>query len=321
MSAHKPKVVVLDQAFGNVDHERAMAKEWGAHFAEHQCTTESETIDASRGATVVFVNFAPVTDAVLAALAPGATVIRYGVGYDNVDVAAAARRGIRVANVPDYGIETVADHTLALLLSCLRRVTEYTSAIKADGWIPPGGLGAIKGFRQTTVALVGTGRIGTEVARRLQPFGFEVLAFDPYADRSLSHNWTWVDDLDELFRRADCISLHCPLTPATRHLVDAAAIRKMREGVVIVNTSRGGLIDTGALEEGLRLRVIGGAALDVHEVEPLPPGSELRTFENVLLTPHTAFYSTASLDALQRLAAEEAGRALRGDPLRSPVVP
>lgn len=321
MRSEKRKVVVLDQAFGGVDDERAMAQEHGADFADHQCETEAEAIVAARGAHVVFVNFAPVTDAVLKAMAVGATVIRYGVGYDNVDVEAATRRGIRVANVPDYGVETVADHTLALLLASLRRVTEYTTAIKKDGWIQPGEVGAIKGFGQTTVGLIGTGRIGSEVARRLEPFGFEILAFDPYGDRSVARPWTWVDEVDELFRQADCITLHCPLTPATRHIIDAAAIAQMRAGVAIVNTSRGGLIDTAALEDGLQRGVIGSAALDVHEVEPLPGESMLRTFDNVLLTPHAAFYSTASLAALQRLAAEEGGRALKDLPLRSPVVP
>ena len=176
-----PRVVVTDQAFGGVERERAVATGLGAEFAEHDCRDEQQTRDAVRGADVALVNFAPVTESVLAAMAPGATVVRYGIGYDNVDVDAARRLGVAVANVPDYGSDTVADHAVAALLSLLRRLPEYDRRIRTDGWCRLTDVGTLVGFASSTVGLIGTGRIGMAVATRLRAFGIQVLAHDPYA--------------------------------------------------------------------------------------------------------------------------------------------
>ncbi|GAB3567899.1 C-terminal binding protein [Amycolatopsis endophytica] len=310
------RVVVTDHAFGGVADEAAVAARFDAEFSVHACRTEDETIQAVAGADVAFVNFAPVTDAVLAALAPGATVIRYGIGYDNVDVAAAQARGIAVANVPDYGSDTVADHTVALLLTLLRKIPAYDRRVRATGWCVPRDLGSLPGFADTTVGLVGLGRIGLAVHRRLAPFGFRVVAHDPYAEPSDGLTLT---DLETLLRESHAVSLHAPLTEETRHLLGTAAFDRMREGAVVVNTSRGGLIDHDALAGAVRSGRVAAAALDVFDTEPLATDSPLRDLPEVLLTPHTAFYSDSSLAALQRLAAEEAERALAGKPLRCPV--
>lgn len=313
-------VVVADQAFGGVERERAVADRHGLTFSAHQATTEDETVQAARGARVLFVNFAPVTPAVLESLAPQAVVIRYGIGYDNVDLAAARRLGITVCNVPDYGADTVADHTVALLLACLRQLTVYTSAIRRDGWAAPAAAGAIRGFSSTTVGLIGTGRIGRAVAARLSPFGFRILAHDPYVDHhSIRSTGIKPVTLDELLSSSDAISLHAPLTPENHHLIGRSQLAAMRRGVVLVNTSRGPLLDTEALIDALRDGKVGSAGLDVFETEPLARDSALRTLPNVILTPHAAFYSTESLANLQRLAAEEADRALSGAALRCPV--
>jgi D-3-phosphoglycerate dehydrogenase len=256
------------------------------------------------------------TERVLAELAPGAVVIRYGIGYDNVDVAAARELGVRVANVPDYGADTVADHAVALLLALLRRLDVYTGALRT-GWVAPAAAGRIRGFGETTVGLIGTGRIGRAVAARLAPFGFRVIAFDPFVDaETLVAAGITAVTLEDLLAQADAVSLHAPLTEANHHLIDAARLAEMKPGAVIVNTSRGSLIDEGALADALGAARLGGAGLDVFETEPLPAVSALRTLPNVLLTPHAAFYSDTSLANLQRLAAEEADRALAGEPLR-----
>jgi D-3-phosphoglycerate dehydrogenase len=313
-------VVVTDQAFGGVERERAVAERRGASFAEHQVRDELATAEATAGAKVVFVNFAPITARVLDGLAPAAVVIRYGIGYDNVDVAAANDRGVRVCNVPDYGAETVADHTVALLLASLRRVAGYSARIRTEGWIEPAAIGRIKGFADTTVGLIGTGRIGRSVAHRLRPFGFSILAADPFVDQAtLKDTGVELVTLDEVLRNSDAISLHAPLTQENRHLLDARAFSLTRPGVVIVNTSRGPLIDETALVAALQSGRVAAAGIDVHEIEPLPADSRLRSLPDVLLTPHAAFYSEASLANLQRLAAEEADRALAGEPLRCPV--
>lgn len=314
------RVVVTDQAFGATAQEEELARSRGATFASHQISTEAETLEVTAGADVVLVNFAPMTEQVLAGLAPGATVVRYGIGYDNVDVEAARRLGVAVANVPDYGTETVADHAAACLLALLRKLPMYDRAIRKDGWCRPGGLGSLPGFSSTTVGLVGAGRIALGLCARLRPFGFRVLAYDPYADPDVVRTaGAELVDLDVLQAQASAISLHVPVTDETRHLVDAAFLAALRPGAVLVNTSRGGLVDEAALAEALGDGRLGAAALDVFDPEPLASGSPLRDLPNVLLTPHAAFFADDSVAALQRLATEEAGRALAGEPLRSRV--
>lgn len=313
------RVVVLDEAFGAVAAEQEVALAHGAAFDRYQCRTAAEAREAARDADVVFVNFVPVDAEVIGVLAPGAVVIRYGVGYDNVDLAAARAAGVLVANVPDYGVDTVADHTVALLLAGLRRVVEYDRAIRTDGWVGPTGLGEVHSMRDSTIGLIGTGKIGLQVAARLAPFGCTVQAYDPFApDAAFSEKLTRVD-LSTLFATSDAISLHCPLTADTRHLIDDRSLATMKRGAFLVNTSRGGLVDTDAVAAALHDGRLRGAALDVFETEPLPADSPLRTHPRTILTPHAAFYSVGSLQNLQRLAADEAGRALRGEPLRCPV--
>jgi D-3-phosphoglycerate dehydrogenase len=311
------RVVVTDHAFGELTDEAGVAERFGAEFAEFQCRTETETIDAVSGAKIVFTNFAPITGEVLRSLAPGATVIRYGIGYDNVDIDAARRAGVSVANVPDYGSDTVADHTVACLLALLRKLPAYDRRVRSDGWCAPQDLGSLPGFAQTTVGLIGLGQIGLAVHKRLSAFGFTVLAHDPYAESAHGIRLT---TLDELLESSHAISLHAPLTSETRHLLNAGTLRKVRPGAVVVNTSRGGLIEDDALVDAVESGQVRAAALDVYDSEPLALESRLRQHWQILLTPHIAFFSDSSIAALQRLAAEEAARALAGEPLRCPIV-
>ncbi|WP_375432206.1 C-terminal binding protein [uncultured Friedmanniella sp.] len=314
--------VVTDHAFADVAHERAAAQRVGAELAVHQCSSAEATTAAVRGADVAFVNFAPMGAEQLSAMRTGATVIRYGVGFDNVDVDAAQRLGVRVANVPDYGVDIVADHAAALVLSLLRRIPFYDRGIRTSTWVLPGDAGPILSFANTTVGLLGAGRIACSLADRLRPFGFRLIADDPYADADVvaGHGLALVDR-DTLLAESHAISLHLPVTPSTRHLVDRELLSHVRRGCVVVNTSRGALVDEGALAEALVEGRVGGAGLDVFDPEPLDASSPLRSAPNTLFTPHAAFYSESSLDNLQRLAAEEAVRAAQGQPLRCPVVP
>lgn len=313
-------LVVTDHTFAHVTVEADTARRLGATFEEFQCSTEAETRVAVQGADVVLVNFAPITETVLRVLAPNAVVIRYGVGVDNVDVNTARNLGIRVANVPDYGSDTVADHTVAALLALLRKLPAYDRAVREQGWCSPGSLGPLPGFASTTIGLVGTGRIGLAVCRRLRAFGFRVLAYDPYADlAALASERLSTMGLPELLAASHAVSLHAPLTPETRRIVDPDFLARLRPGAVLVNTSRGGLVDEEALADALQSGHLGAAALDVFDPEPLPASSRLRSLPQVLLTPHVAFHSTDSVAALQRLAAEEAARALTGEPLRCQI--
>lgn len=314
------RVVVIDHAFPDVELERRAAEGHGATFAEFQCRSVDETVAAVLGADVMLVNFAPMTADVIEQLAPGTTIIRYGVGVDNVALEIARSRGVQVANVPDYGIETVGDHAAASILALVRRLHLYDRKIRANGWVGPSELGALRSLRRMTVGFIGAGRTARAVHARLRSFGCAFVAHDPYAD------WDKLDalgiervDLIELAQRADVVSLHSSSTPETRGILGRSFLAEVRPGTIVVNTARGSLVDEPALVEALADGRIAAAALDVTDPEPIPVDSPLRAFTQVLLTPHAAFYDEDSLAALQRLATEEMVRALEGRPLRCQV--
>lgn len=313
-------VVVTDHIFAGLEREKAFAERVGAQFRTEQCTTEDETARAVSGADIVFVNFAPITPAVLDRLAPGAVIIRYGVGWDNVDVDAATQRGIAVCNVPDYGTTTVADHAVSLALALLRKLHVFSSTITGGGWVKPAAHAPILEFGDTTIGLYGIGKIGLSVAERLRAFGFTLLAYDPYADaEKLAGIGITLVEEDELWHRSQLVTLHAPATPATIGAVNARRIAQMPRGAYIVNTARGALVDLDAIVDGLRNGQLAGVGLDVFEPEPLPEDHAIRSFREVILTPHAAFYSERSMENLQRLAVEEAARAVNGEPLRCAV--
>lgn len=311
------KLVVTDQAFGNTRHEQMAAHNAGASFEEFQCKTEEETIRAVTDATVVLNNFAPMTYNVMKAMANGATIVRYGVGVDNVDLAAAKELGIHVCNVPDYGIEEVADHATAMTLMMARKLGQYDQGIRAGEWKIDQMVDGVRSLRDTTVGLIGLGRIARAYATRMAVFGCNIIGFDPYVtkEQAKAAGITLMPQ-DQVISSANVLSLHVPLTPETRHLIDAKAIAQMPQGTVLINCSRGGLIDEAALAAALVSGQISGAGLDVFEKEPLPTDSPLRTAPHLTMSPHAAFFSDTSVDTLQRLASEEALRGLRGESLR-----
>ncbi|MFC7400934.1 C-terminal binding protein [Citricoccus sp. GCM10030269] len=315
------RIVITDHAFGDVVHERRLAEAAGAEFSVMQCVTAEETKEAVSGADAVITNFAPIGRSQLEAMNSGGTVVRYGVGVDNVDLEAAKDLGINVANVPDYGITTVADHAAALLLSLLRRLPHYTARIRENGWTAPKEVGPLASFGQTTIGLLGVGRISCALADRLHPFGFRIMGYDPYANPDVvAKHHVELGSLEDVLSSAQGFSLHLPATPETRHLINQKTLAQMPRGAVIVNTSRGPIVDQVALAEAIQDGRIAGAGLDVFDPEPLAEDSPLRDLPGVLLTPHAAFYSTESIDNLQRLAGEEAVRAVLGKDLRCPVV-
>jgi D-3-phosphoglycerate dehydrogenase len=316
------KVVVADANYPHLDQERAAAARHGASFVEARCVSPAEVIEAARDADVLLVQYAKITDEVLAHMKPNALVVRYGLGIDNIDVAAAYRRGVRVAYVPDYATGEVADHTAALILTALRKIVALDRSVRAGEWDGAGVSGAMRSFAQSTAGFIGFGRIGRQVYERLKPFGFNALVADPFADEKvLKSLGAQPVDLDTLFSQADVITLHAPLTEGTRHVVNAQRLASMKPTAVIVNTARGGLIDSTALEDALANGTIAGAALDVFEQEPLPATSRLRTLPNVILTPHAAWYSAQSVERIQALVADEVDRALSGKPSRCPAPP
>ncbi len=249
-------------------------------------------------------------------------IMRCGAGVDTVDVAAAATRGIWVANVPDYCLDEVADHTLLLLLAAVRRLRHMEQQVTAGRWLDPE-LPNVRRLAGRTLGLVGVGRIGERVATRARGFGLRVIAHDPGLDpaRAAALDVRAVG-FGELLADSDIVSLHLPLTAATHHVLDASAFGAMRPGTVLVNTSRGGLVDLDALADALDRGIVSAAGLDVLDGEPHPPlDHRLLGDPRVIVTPHVAFYSVDAQADLGRRAADEVERALAGQPPTSLVLP
>jgi D-3-phosphoglycerate dehydrogenase len=257
-------------------------------------------------AHALLVQYVPITAQVMDALPSVRVLGRYGVSVDTIDLPAAAARGIRVVNVPDYCIDEVADHTIALILSLSRGIVRLDRSVHAGTW----DFRVVRGLRRSSdlrLGLVGFGRIGLAVAHRAIALRFDVVASDPAASET---DEVPIVSLEELLETSDIVSIHSRLDPSTRHLIDAAALARMRPGALLVNTSRGGLIDQQALVDALRSGHLGGAALDVLEREPIAADDPLLTMPNVVLTPHTAFYSVESLVEMKRRVAERIVAAL-----------
>ena len=314
------KVVVTDYSFPALDAEEAAATAAGAEFAAHQCRSDAEVAEAVTGADVVAVQFARFGPLAARAVNPGASVIRYGVGYDNIDLEAADAAGLAVGYVPDYCADEVADHTAAAILTLLRKLVAMDRSVRAGDWAAVDVARPLKPFGETVVGFFGMGQIGSAVKARLAGFGFEFIAADPglSADRAREAGVRLVD-ADTLLAEADVISLHAPGTPQTNGFFDAARLARMQPHAVLVNSARGPLIVEEDLARALEEGTIAGAALDVFHSEPLPESSPLRRAPNCLLTPHAAWYSDAAIGRLQGLMAEDITRALSGQPPRKPV--
>jgi D-3-phosphoglycerate dehydrogenase len=310
-------VVVTDCDHGNVDPERAVLEGYDVELRVLACRTPEEVAAQAGDADVLINQYVPITGEVLDALPRCRLVVRYGVGVDNVDVAAATERGVWVANVPDYARDEVADHTLALALSLLRGVVVLDRSVREGDWdLAPAR--PLRRLSTLTWGVVGCGAIGTAVAHRAAGLGMRVLGYDlpqvpsgPPIERV---------GLEELLEAADLVSLHAALTPESHHLIGAAALGRMRPTAFLVNTARGGLVDTAAVLAALDTGKLAGAALDVLEGEPPDDlGWRLARHPRVVATPHAAWYSEEAFHTLKSEVAREALRVLGGGAPRSPV--
>jgi D-3-phosphoglycerate dehydrogenase / 2-oxoglutarate reductase len=299
----KSRIVITDWGFPSLDPERAVFQGQDVELLAYQCRTEEEVARVVRDADIVMTQWAPVRNRAITAMQRCRGIVRYGIGLDNVDLAAAQERGIPVRNVPDYCLHEVADHTMALMIALQRQLARVDRLVRSGVWkiTPPESFPAL---RKSILGIIGFGRIGQLVAVRARAFGIAVNASDPLVPESVfAQHGVHKVDLDDLIRTSDMITLHLPLTEATRHTINAGTLARMKPAALVVNTSRGGLIDTPALVDALKGKHIGGAGLDVFEAEPLPAGHELLTMENVILTSHNAWYSAESIGELQRRAA------------------
>ncbi|HHG89156.1 MAG TPA: C-terminal binding protein, partial [Devosia sp.] len=266
------------------------------------------------------VQFAPFGAEAAKAVAPGATIIRYGVGYDNIDLEAARNEGLKVGYVPDYCVEEVAAHTAASALALLRKIMPLDHCVRAGEWAAVKYSAPLKSFPDTVFGFFGLGQIGQAVLSCLQGFGFSFIVCDPaLGETSAAEMGVEKVNSDDLIRRSDIISLHAPANGETTGYFDLQRFAQMKNSAFLVNTARGQLIVEQDLAQALTSGEIAGAALDVFCTEPLPENSPLRHAPGLILSPHAAWYSDAAISRLQGLVAQDIARALRGEPPRKPV--
>jgi D-3-phosphoglycerate dehydrogenase / 2-oxoglutarate reductase len=313
------RVPVTDYTFPTLEPEQSVLSKIGATVEGHQCKTEDDVIAAVKDAKVILTQFAPITKRVLEHLGKDATVVRYGVGVDNIDLKAVKEFGVNVAYVPDYCLDEVADHTVAMMLSLLRQLPMLDHGVREGRWDGIYMAKPMLPLNQVTVGFIGFGRMGQAVLARLKAFSCMFLVNDPFLNHDKAKELGVTSaDLETLLKTADAITLHAPLTEQTRHVINAERLALMKPTSVLVNTARGGLVDPQALANALTNHHLRAAGLDVFEKEPLPADSPLRSAKNLLLTPHLAWYSETAIERLQHLAAEEVVRALQGQALRCP---
>lgn len=286
------KVIITDCPWEDISIERAIIESTGAELSRFQCSTAEESIAAAKGADALLVGWAPINRKVIETLSQCRIIVRYGAGYNNVDVEAATEAGIAVANNPDYCIDEVATHALTLLLACHRQLGPLMTDVRNGIWDPMKTMKPMPRLSEQVAGIVGYGRMGRRLASLVRPLVSRVLVYDPFvaADEPGMEFAT----LETVLSASDFVSIHAPLNDKTRHLIGAGELRLMKPTAFLINCSRGEIVDERALTRALENGQIGGAALDVFETEPLPAEHPLRGFPNVLITPHAAWFSSTA---------------------------
>jgi D-3-phosphoglycerate dehydrogenase / 2-oxoglutarate reductase len=313
-------VVAIDHRFGDVAVEAAVLREVGASVIDAAALPPDAAAAACVDAEAILIGPRLRFDEErIAPLRRCRIIVRYGVGYDNVDVAAATERGIAVAIVPDYCVEEVATHALAMVLALNRQLASLDHSVREGQW-QIGERPGIRRLSESTLGIVGFGRIGEALGRRALALGMQVVASDPARPPDeIESSGARSVTLAELLTSSDFVSVHAAKSPDAPPILDATALAQMKPSAYVVNVARGGLVDEVALDEALRSGRLAGAALDILDPEPPPPDAPLLRAPNVLVTPHAAWYSVTAIHELRRKAAEEAARVLAGGAARNPV--
>jgi D-3-phosphoglycerate dehydrogenase len=314
----RPVIAVTDSVFPSLDPAMTALKRVDPELRMAKSASADDILAVARDADAVLVTYAKLPGELLRQLKRCKAIGRFGLGVDNIDLPAAKECGITVTYVPDYCLHEVSDHAMALLLALARKIPLSDRLVQSGRWemraVVP-----IRRLEGQTLGLIGFGNIPRRVAPKAQAFGLNVITYDPYVGKDvLARHRVESVSFDELLARSDFVSVHAPLLPATRGLLNAEAFAKMKKGALVINTARGPLIDETALIAALNSGHLGGAALDVVEVEPLAKDSRLTGRDNVILTPHTAFYSIEALEELQSKCASDVARVLSGE---KPVYP
>lgn len=315
----RPLIAVTDSPFPSLEPVTTALARLDPELRLAKSASPEDILAVARDADAIIVCYARLSGDVLRQLTRCKVIGRTGLGVDNIDLPAAKERGITVTYVPDYCLHEVSDHAIALLLALARKIVFANKLVQSGRWeLPP--LVPIRRLTGQVLGLIGFGNIPRRVAPKAQAFGLKVVTYDPYVPQEqLTAAGVEGVSFDRLLELSDFISVHAPLTPETRGLLNAAAFAKMKKGVLVINTARGPLIDEAALVAALDAGQVGGAALDVVAVEPLAKDSPLLGRDNVILTPHTAFYSVEALQELQSKAATDVARVLNGEPPVYPV--
>jgi D-3-phosphoglycerate dehydrogenase len=303
--------------------EREILEKIGCEVIQGSGKTSEDIIRTARDADAIIGSGQPMTREVFESLKKLRMIALIGVGFDTVDVKAATENGVLITHVPDILTDPVADHTLALILSLIRRIPQADNMVKKGIWesVMPKWAGYVPRLRGLTAGIVGFGRTGRAVATRLIAFGLNVIAYDPYIKPEARQGAKFVETLEELLKQSDIVSLHVFLSQDTKHLFNEETFRKMKKTAFLVNTSRGAVIDERKLYEALTKGWIAGAALDVMEEEPPKRDNPLLKLENVIITPHISYYTLESLLDQRKRTAEEVARALQGLSPLHPVNP
>ena len=309
MERFRYQVMITDCDHGSIEEEKEELGRIGTELILAQIRKEEDLIRVCKEADGLINQYAILNRNVLGHLTKCKVVARYGVGVDSIDLKAATDLGIIVANVPDYCIDEVASHAVAMLLTLIRKTVFFDRKVKSSQWDfrqgPP-----IHRIQGKTLGLIGCGKIGFEVAKRMSAFGVKVITFDPYLEKV--SEGIELEDFDTVLKESDFISIHCPLNDSTRHLIGDEALKKMEKKPMIINTSRGPIVDEKALIQALEQGLISGAGLDVLEKEPPDDQNSLLKMENVILSPHVGFYSEESISELKRRTAKNVADVLRG---------
>jgi D-3-phosphoglycerate dehydrogenase / 2-oxoglutarate reductase len=315
----RPIIAITDIVFPSLDPAMAALARIDPEIRRAKSASTADILAVARDADAILVTYAKLPGDLLRALARCKVIGRFGLGVDNIDIKAAAERGIVVTYVPDYCMQEVSDHAMALILALARKIAFSNALVQAGRWeMRP--VAPLRRLNGQVLGLIGFGNIPRALAPKAKAFGLNVIAHDPYVDSKVFAGFGVEGvSFEDLLARADFISLHAPLTPATRGLLNAAAFARMKKGAAIVNTARGPLIDEPALVAALDSGQAAGAALDVVASEPLAKDSPLLRRDQVILTPHTAFYSVEALDELQTKCAADVARVLSCEPPVYPV--
>src|SRR5262245_44709529 len=314
----RPLIAVTDTPFPSLDPAKAALARLDPELRMAKSASAEDILAVARDADAVLVTYAKLPGDLLRQLTRCKAIGRFGLGVDNIDIPAAAALGITVTYVPDYCMQEVSDHAMALLLALARKVPLSNKLVQSGRWeVPP--IVPIHRLSGRVLGLVGFGNIPRALAPKAKAFGLRVVTHDPYAAPDvLAKAGVEGVSLDQLLAMSDFVSIHAPLLPATRGLFNADVLGKMKPGAFLVNTARGPLVDEDALIAALDSGKLGGAALDVVTTEPLTKDSKLLGRDNVILTPHTAFYSVEALEELQTKCASDVARVLSGE---KPVYP